>query len=206
MTHIETERLHLRPLTLADAPAIQHHFPHWNIVQHLSAKAIKWPYPADGAQKFLQNIALPAMATREQWYFGITRRDDPAGEVIGVVHLRRDASAGNIGFWLSEDHQGRGYMKEATTALHNHAFEVLGFDKLMIMNAGDNTASRKLREKTGAVLKAVRPADHYLGGSMTQEVWELTSGNWYARDVPKILFAKPRKPAPHRPVAYRMSA
>lgn len=177
---IMTSRLRLRPLTLQDAPAIQKHFPHWDIVRHLSAKAIKWPYPADGAQKFLQNIALPAMARGDDWYFGITRKDDPAGEVMGVVHLRRDTASGNRGVWLASAYQGKGYMQEAVSALNDYAFDVLGFDKLVIKNASDNAASRKLKQKTAARLVATVPASHYLDGCPAQDVWELTAREWHA--------------------------
>ncbi len=177
---IITSRLCLRPLTLRDAPAIQKHFPHWDIVRHLSAKTVKWPYPADGAQKFLQNIALPAMARGDDWYFGITRKDDPAGGVIGVVHLRRDCTAGNRGVWLASAYQGKGYMQEAVGALNDYAFNVLGFEKLVIKNASDNAASRRLKQKTAARLVATVPASHYLDGCPAQDVWELTAREWHA--------------------------
>jgi|GEM_PF-1188965 len=175
---IETQRLVLRPLVQTDAPAIQQYFPHWNIVQHLSAKAIKWPYPADGAEKFLKNIALPAMEQGGHWYFGITEKDDPEGKVIGVVHLRRDTSAGNRGVWLGEDFQGKGYMKEAVAALNDYAFSVLGFEKMVIKNAEENIASRNLKARTGAKLVGTNPASHYLGGCLVQEIWELTAADW----------------------------
>lgn len=189
MTRIETERLVLRPLEMADHAAIQKHFPHWDIVQHLSAHAIKWPYPDDGAQKFLQNIALPAAARGDDWYFGITERNGD-GSVIGVVHLRRDTSAGNRGVWLAAAHQGKGYMKEAVAALNDHAFNVLGFDKLVIKNAAENIASRRLKEKTGARLLETRPANHYLGGCTEQEVWELTAADWRAYRTAQRLAAQ----------------
>ena len=70
---LETERLILRPLELADAPAVQKTFPQWEIVKHLSSASIPWPYPPDGAMTFIRDIALPAMrewiaaAGREPW-------------------------------------------------------------------------------------------------------------------------------------------
>ena len=44
---LETPRLLLRPLELADAEQIQIVFPHWEIVRYL-APQVPWPYPADG--------------------------------------------------------------------------------------------------------------------------------------------------------------
>lgn len=178
--NISTERLLLRPLSMQDAPAIQKHFPHWDIVRHLSAKAIKWPYPADGAEKFLKNIALPAMEKGNDWYFGITRKDDPAGEVMGVVHLRRDIAAGNRGIWLGKPFQGQGYMQEAVGALNDFAFDVAGFDKLIIKNAALNEASRRLKQRTAARLIMTVPASHYLDQCPAQEIWELSAQEWHA--------------------------
>ena len=45
---LETQRLLLCPLELADAEQTQKLFPHWEIVRYL-ADVIPWPYPADGA-------------------------------------------------------------------------------------------------------------------------------------------------------------
>jgi len=176
---LETPRLVLRPLALEDSHDIQKHFPHWDVVKYLSKNAIKWPYPDDGAEKFLRNIALPAMEKGNDWFWGITRREQP-DEVIGVIHLRRDTASGNRGLWIAREHQGAGYMKEALEAVNDYAFAELGFDKLVIKNAADNEASRQLKIKSGAELLETRAASHYLGGSTTQEIWQLTAEKWNA--------------------------
>ncbi len=54
-----SERLILQPMTLADAPAVQQLFPHWEVVRYLNA-LVPWPYPDDGALNYLRDIALPA--------------------------------------------------------------------------------------------------------------------------------------------------
>ena len=56
---LETARLQLRPLELADAVAAQLLFPQWDIVRYL-ASHVPWPYPADGALTFYRDRALPA--------------------------------------------------------------------------------------------------------------------------------------------------
>lgn len=189
---LETPRLVLRPLALEDHHDIQKHFPHWDVVKYLSKNAIKWPYPEDGAEKFLRNIALPAMERGDDWFWAITRREKP-GEVIGVIHLRRDTASGNRGLWIAREYQGAGYMKEALEAVNDYAFSELGFDRLVIKNAADNEASRQLKIKSGAELLETRPAIHYLGGSPTQEVWQLTAEKWRAfktlRDAAQAAFA-----------------
>jgi hypothetical protein len=61
-----TERLILRTLELADASAIQEHFPRWEIVRYLLNRA-PWPYLHDGALHYCREIALPKMERGEQW-------------------------------------------------------------------------------------------------------------------------------------------
>lgn len=54
---LETLRLLLRPLRLADAPRIQRLFPHFEILEFMDA-VIPWPYPEGGASTHLK-AALP---------------------------------------------------------------------------------------------------------------------------------------------------
>jgi RimJ/RimL family protein N-acetyltransferase len=62
---LETPRLILRPLTLADAEQTQCIFPHWEVVR-LLANRVPWPYPAGGALTYYRDIALPAVARGEE--------------------------------------------------------------------------------------------------------------------------------------------
>jgi hypothetical protein len=47
-------------LQLSDAEAIQQLF-HWEVVRYLNA-LVPWPYPQDGALRYLRDICLPAIA------------------------------------------------------------------------------------------------------------------------------------------------
>jgi RimJ/RimL family protein N-acetyltransferase len=73
---LETARLILRPLELADAEQVQRIFPHWEIVQFL-ANRVPWPYAEDGALTYYRDDALPAMArgTRRAGTSGTGRCD-----------------------------------------------------------------------------------------------------------------------------------
>jgi [ribosomal protein S5]-alanine N-acetyltransferase len=51
ISDLQTKRLVLKPLELADAVQTQRLFPHWEIVRYLS-HVVPWPYPADGAYRF----------------------------------------------------------------------------------------------------------------------------------------------------------
>ena len=73
---LETRRLLLRPLSLADAARTQQLFPHWEIVRHLTTQ-VPWPYPADGALTYYRDVVLPAIARGEEWHWTLRLRSSP---------------------------------------------------------------------------------------------------------------------------------
>jgi RimJ/RimL family protein N-acetyltransferase len=111
---LTTTRLILRPLELADAGAIQKQFPQWEIVRFLVAE-IPWPYPADGAERFIRDLALPAMKAGREWYWSIRPSHLP-DQLIGIVSLM-DKPDNNRGFWIDPVWQGRGFASEASAAI-----------------------------------------------------------------------------------------
>jgi len=82
---LETPRLILRPLELADAEQAQAIFPQWEIVRYLT-KSVPWPYPPDGATTFYRDVALPAVARGEEWYWMIRPKSSP-NQLIGAITL-----------------------------------------------------------------------------------------------------------------------
>jgi RimJ/RimL family protein N-acetyltransferase len=174
---LETARLILRPLELADAPVVQELFPHWDIVRYMNAK-IPWPYPADGALQFIRDVALPAMERGEQWVWAIRLKGGPS-HLIGVINLSADKNE-NRGFWLGLPWQGQGLMTEACEAVSGFWFTRLGRDRLRVSKAAENAASRRVSEKQGARLIGIEERD-YVSGRLAAEVWELTREEWNSR-------------------------
>lgn len=171
---LETRRLLLRPLELADADQVQALFPRWEIVKYL-ANVVPWPYPADGALTFLRNVALPAVARGDMWVWTLRLKDNPR-RVIGCINLKR-SDEDNRGFWLGVDWQGRGLMIEAADAVTAFWFETLNFPLLRVSKAAANTASRKISEKQGMRLVALVERD-YVCGRLPAEIWEITAAEW----------------------------
>jgi [ribosomal protein S5]-alanine N-acetyltransferase len=175
---LETPRLMLRPIALADAPTVQRRFPQWEIVRHLNAH-VPWPYPADQALTYLHRT-LEEMARGEILKWAITLREDPA-ELIGSIDLWwKDDERDNRGFWLDPAFWGRGLMTEAAERVTEYAFVELGWPQLWLTNAQDNTASHRIKEKQGAVLIDLTPND-YVSGPGMRETWLLTREAWLAR-------------------------
>jgi ribosomal-protein-alanine N-acetyltransferase len=167
----ETIRLLLRPLRRQDAARIQEVFPRLEIVEYLNA-SIPWPYPPDGAEQFLDFI-LPQIEAGSRFVWAITL----GGELIGLIDLDVEGPF-HRGFWLIPEHHKNGYMTEAVTAVNDFAFDVLKMPLMRLGNAVPNAGSRRIKEKSVAVLVDVIPDVPFVGGVFPEEVWELTAEAW----------------------------
>jgi len=184
MTHVlETVRLWLRPLELADADEAQVLFPHWEIVRYLT-REVPWPYPPDGALVFYRDKALPAAARGDAWHWTLRLRSAPA-RMIGSISLMRGEDE-NRGFWLGLPWQGQGLMSEACEAVTDYWFDMLGFPVMRVAKAIANTPSRRISEKNGMRVVAAGERE-YVSGRLPAEIWEITAAEWNQR--------KHRKPA-----------
>jgi RimJ/RimL family protein N-acetyltransferase len=178
---LETLRLWLRPVQLADAEQIQRIFPHWEIVRYLASK-VPWPYPTDGAYKYIRDIALPAEARGEAWHWTLRLKTVPE-QIIGSIDLRK-GEVENRGFWLVPQWQGQGLMTEACDAVTDFWFDVLKFPVLRAPKTILNAASRRISEKQGMRIIATEERD-YLSGCLPSEIWEITAEEWHARERAK---------------------
>ena len=175
---LETDRLWLRPLTVADAPAVQKYFDNVNIIGRLS-KRVPYPYPEDGALVFLRDVVVPAMQAGTAYGWGIVRKDGP-DEVVGLIEQRLgDVDQGSRGFWLAEPFWGRGYMTEAVMRTQDYLLLEVGLERMVLLNSEDNLASRRIKEKTGAVRIGTAILEHHHGSDVCEK-WELTREQWLA--------------------------
>ncbi|WP_024677288.1 GNAT family N-acetyltransferase [Pseudomonas syringae] len=171
---LHTDRLLLTPLQREDAPAVQQRFPLWDIVRYLNNR-VPWPYPQDGALRYIQDVALPAIASGTEWHWMIRLQSAPQ-EIIGSITLMTHPG-NNRGFWLHPDWQGNGYMKEACLVINRQWFEVLGMPLMQVPKAAPNEASRRISINEG--MRKVRShEDDFVGGRFKVEVWEMTREEW----------------------------
>lgn len=176
IAELETPRLLLKPLELADAAAIQELFPHPEIVRYI-AKSVPWPYPPDGALSYLRNSALPAMERGDQWHWTLRLKEHP-GRIIGSIGVLKGET--NRGFWIGLPWQGQGLMTEASGAATDYWFDTLGFPIMRIPKAIENVASRRISERQG--MRVVEVTNHeFVSGTWPTEIWEITAEEWRAR-------------------------
>jgi len=175
---LETARLWLRPLELADAEQTQRLFPRWEVVRFLT-KAVPWPYPPDGALTYYRDVALPASKRGEAWHWSLRLKANP-NELIGSISLMRIGDE-NRGFWLGLPWQRQGLMSEACDAATDFWFNVLNLPVLRVPKAIANTASRRISERQGMRVIATMQRQ-YVGGTFPAELWEITAEEWKRRE------------------------
>jgi ribosomal-protein-alanine N-acetyltransferase len=173
---LETARLLLRPLEIADAKEIQILFPQWEIVKYLASK-VPWPYPPDGASRFCREVALPAVERGTQWHWTLRLKSNPA-ELIGSISLMADQQD-NRGFWLGLPWQGQGLVSEACEVATDYWFDTLKFSILRTSKAIANSASRRISEKQGMRVVG-KDEREYVSGRLPTEIWEITADEWHA--------------------------
>ncbi len=174
---LQTQRLLLKPLELADAEQAQQLFPQWEIVRYL-ANIVPWPFPPDGVFRYYRDVVLPAIQRGDAWHWTLRLKTAPE-RLIGSINLTK-GDTDNRGFWLGLPWQGQGLMTEATQVVTHYWFNVLNFKVLRAPKASVNQASRRISVKNGMRLIATEERE-YVAGTFLAEIWEITAEEWNAR-------------------------
>ena len=110
-----------------------------------------WPTPFT-REMAVERIAGARAAVDKEMALpcAIERRSD--GVLLGWIGVTRDAVDGRLGalgYWLGEEHHGRGYMREAVPALVDMAFRRLDLDKIEAAAQPENAASFAVLRRCG---------------------------------------------------------
>lgn len=140
---IETERLILRPLTVADAAAVLEWAGDKRVSKFMSytgyndiSTAIEW----------LSSLHYE----KNEWNWGFVLKKN--GRLIGSGSIGEDklmAGYWGIGYNIRHDCWNNGYTTEAMRAIIEFAHTQLGADKICSDHAVDNPASGRVMEKCG---------------------------------------------------------
>jgi ribosomal-protein-alanine N-acetyltransferase len=86
--------------------------------------------------------------TRRHWYLAVTTTR--AGDFCGTAGFdHRPDGLGELGWYLSSPHWGRGYATAATSLLLAFGFDVVGVPAIVATCDPDNAGSRRVLEKSG---------------------------------------------------------
>ena len=143
---LETERLFLRPFTLADAPAVQSLAGAVEVAS--TTLTVPHPYEDGMAETWILTHA-PNYEAGTQAIFAITER--AGGLLVGATGLVFEPAhaRAELGYWIGVPYWGRGYATEAAHALLEFGFAQMGLHRIQATYITRNPASGQVMQKLG---------------------------------------------------------
>ena len=181
--HLRTPRLHLRPFTTDDIPAIAAYRDDPEVARHQS-----WDrYSEDDARRLVTSVADAAPGTPGQWFqWAITLAAD--GTLLGDCGLKIDGDEprlGMIGYTLGRAHQRLGFATEAVRAVLDLAFHQLALHRVSASVDVDNLASLALLQRLGLRREAHFVKSQWFKGAWVDDVvCAVLRDEWLARTSP----------------------
>jgi ribosomal-protein-serine acetyltransferase len=131
-----------------------------------------------GAEREYINASLDGYSRNGSFVAGVWLQDRLVGG-IGLEQINWRNELTSIGYFLSEDSQGKGLITSACRALIDHSFGDLGLNRVEIRVATENRRSqavpRRLGFKEEGILRQVEwLSDHYVD----HVVFAMLSGEW----------------------------
>ena len=143
---LETERLWLRPFSLADAGTVQG----LAGAREVATTTLNIPHPYDdGMAEAWIRAHAPAYEADEQATFALTLRQ--TDELVGAIGLmiHRPHARAELGYWVGLPFWNRGYATEAAQAVLRFGFEALDLHRIFAQHLVRNPASGRVMQKAG---------------------------------------------------------
>ncbi|HRO39339.1 MAG: GNAT family N-acetyltransferase [Flavobacteriales bacterium] len=158
---IATQRLLLRELEDADAPAVLRLRSDPALMRFIPKPLFSQQEEASGMiSEFHQ-----AASVGEAILWGITvRGTEGVAGYIGFWRIMRERRAAELGYALHPDLWGQGLATEAVAAVVAHGFAQIGLQTAEAQVTPENAASIHVLERNGFVFQGEVPADAALGG------------------------------------------
>jgi RimJ/RimL family protein N-acetyltransferase len=112
-------------------------------------------YSARDAQAWI-DLCLENLATGLSCDIGVYSPD--GSELYGSVAINQislDCGMGNLGYWIRRSRQGKGIATRAAVMMACYGFHRMHLSRIEIIAAEHNHASRRVAEKTGALLECI---------------------------------------------------
>ena len=107
------------------------------------------------------------------------RADEKVIGVVGMHKIDWGNRSTSLGYWVSENAQGKGIMTKACAAYLAHAFSELDLHRVEIRCATENSRSRAIAERLGFSSEGIiRDAEWVNGGFVSHVVYGLLSDEW----------------------------
>ena len=142
---IYTERLVLRPFTLADAPQVKALAGERQIYE--TTLFVPYPYEDGMAESWISTHQAGFYEGRGVVFAICLAR----GALMGAIALNKAGlfNAAELGYWIGVAYWNRGYCTEAAKAVLEYGFNVLRYHKISARHFVGNISSGRVLEKIG---------------------------------------------------------
>jgi ribosomal-protein-alanine N-acetyltransferase len=148
--NLQTQRLHLRPIRLNDAPAIFEARGDAEVMRY-------WDWPpqrtVDEVRQVIQNHFREIDSGATQWWVVATSPRGPAVGECDLSEIDPHHGRAEVGFLFKRSAWGQGLAREAMERVIRHGFEDLGLERLSARCHAGNEASKRLLERLGFSLE-----------------------------------------------------
>lgn len=147
---VETERLLLRPVTLADAKEM--------FAYASDEENVRWTFPANQSLEETKNIIASIYLASPLGRWGIELKE--VGTFIGTLdmhHLKEEVGRAEFGYTLDKRYWNQGYMTEAAEVFVKLFFEGFEMNCLVARHDKDNPASGRVMQKVGMTFSHEEP-------------------------------------------------
>lgn len=183
---IRTERLILRRPEPGDVDAA---YERRNLTEVARYQDWELPYTREQAERSIAKaVAMDGPTDGQGW--SITVVDAAAPErILGDLYceLKWGGRTGVIGYTFHPDHWGKGYATEASQALVDHLFTVVGVHRVEASLHPDNPPSARVLEACGMTFEGLTRESFWVGDECSDDLlYGMTRTDWEAwRDRPR---------------------
>ena len=172
----DTQRLTIRQLTDADAPALYAIFSHPEVMRYWAS--LPWTSITQAEERLAH--AQEGYRSQKGFQWGIERKED--GALLGtcsIFSFNRPSRRAEIGYALGRLYWGKVYLNEELTGLVAYAFTTLDLNRLEADIDPRNDASAKTLERLGFQKEGFMP-ERWIVGDEVSDTWfyGLLRRNW----------------------------
>ncbi|MGK0552149.1 GNAT family N-acetyltransferase [Enterococcus faecalis] len=175
---LQTERLWLRPVTLADTADM--------FAYASDEKCVEYVFPPHVTTADTKVAIASYFMAEPLGKYGLELK--ATGQMLGTIDLRvkMEKKVGELGYTLNREFWGQGFMPEAAEALLQLGFAQLELLRVFAVHDIDNQASGRVMEKIGMTIEGtIKNARISKGKIVTDVLRGITYETWQQRHVSK---------------------